>query len=175
MDILRNSITYIKGVGPAKADILSSEAQIYTFSDLLEFYPFRYIDKRIINTISSINETTEEIQLKGKIIRLDLIGSGKSMRMEGKFTDGTGVISLVWFKGIKWIKDKLKPDTTYIIYGRPTIFMGEYSISHPEIETVNEYNESAKLHYYPVYHTSEKMKNAGLNSKGMTVCRLVKN
>ncbi len=169
MDILSNSITYIKGVGPAKADILSSEAQIYTFSDLLEFYPFRYIDKRIINTISSINETTEEIQLKGKIIRLDLIGSGKSMRMEGKFTDGTGVISLVWFKGIKWIKDKLKPDTTYIIYGRPTIFMGEYSISHPEIETVNEYNESAKLHYYPVYHTSEKMKNAGLNSKGMTV------
>ena len=169
MDILSNSITYIKGVGPAKADILSSEAQIYTFSDLLEFYPFRYIDKRIINTISSINETTEEIQLKGKIIRLDLIGSGKSMRMEGKFTDGTGVISLVWFKGIKWIKDKLKPDTTHIIYGRPTIFMGEYSISHPEIETVNEYNESAKLHYYPVYHTSEKMKNAGLNSKGMTV------
>ncbi|MBR5652182.1 MAG: ATP-dependent DNA helicase RecG [Bacteroidales bacterium] len=169
MDILSNSITYIKGVGPAKADILSSEAQIYTFSDLLEFYPFRYIDKRIINTISSINETTEEIQLKGKILRLELIGSGRSMRMEGKFTDGTGVISLVWFKGIKWIKDKLKPDTTYIIYGRPTIFMGEYSISHPEIETVNEYNESAKLRYYPVYHTTEKMKNAGLNSKGMTV------
>lgn len=169
MDILSNSITYIKGVGPAKADVLSSEAQIYTFSDLLEFYPFRYIDKRIINTISSINELTEEIQLKGKILRLDLIGSGKSMRMEGKFTDGTGVISLVWFKGIKWIKDKLKPNTTYIIYGRPTIFMGEYSISHPEIETVNEYNESAKLRYYPVYHTSEKMKNIGLNSKGMTV------
>ena len=169
MDTLSNSITYIKGVGPAKADILSSEAQIYTFSDLLEFYPFRYIDKRIINTISSINETTEEIQLKGKILRLDLIGSGRSMRMEGKFSDGTGVISLVWFKGIKWIKDKLKPDTTYIIYGRPSIFMGEYSISHPEIETVNEYNESAKLHYYPVYRTSEKMKNAGLNSKGMTV------
>ncbi len=169
MDILSNSITYIKGVGPAKADILSSEAQIYTFSDLLEFYPFRYIDKRVINTIASINETTEDIQLKGKLLRLELIGSGRSMRMEGKFTDGTGVISLVWFKGIKWIKDKLKPDTTYIIYGRPTVFMGEYSISHPEIETVNEYNESAKLRYYPVYHTSEKMKNIGLNSKGMMV------
>ncbi len=165
---LDNSITYIKGVGPAKAEILNSEMQIYTFSDLLQYYPFRYIDKRIINKINTIDARTDEVQLKGQIVSLELFGNGSNTRLEGKFVDETGSISLVWFKGIKWIKDKLHPNTTYIIYGRPNYFMGNFTISHPEIETVDEYNEAAKLRYYPVYHTTEKMKTKGLNSKNLS-------
>ena len=167
LNVLDTETTYIKGVGPVKAELLKSELQIYTFSDLLQYYPYRYTDKRIINHISEINSSYEEVQLKGQIYSLDIIGTGHSIRMEAKFSDETGSITLVWFKGIKWIKDKLKPNTTYIIYGKPSFFLGTYNISHPEIETVDEYKESSELRFYPVYHTTEKMKNAGLNSKNM--------
>ena len=168
MNILDTSIEYIKGVGPAKAEILRSELQLYTFSHLLNYFPFRYIDKREISTISGINDSTQEIQLRGYIVALETLGMGRSMRLEAKFKDKTGVITLVWFKGIKWIKDKLKPNVEYIIFGKPANFLGNYNISHPEIETVSEYQQAAKLRFHPVYRSSERMKNAGLNSKGLS-------
>ncbi|MCK9302220.1 MAG: ATP-dependent DNA helicase RecG [Bacteroidales bacterium] len=168
MNTLDTSIEYIKGVGPVKAGILKSELQIYTFADLMSYYPFRYVDKRVINKISEIDNATQEIQLKGYITSLQLLGEGKSMRLEAGFSDETGHISLVWFKGIKWIKDKLKPNTLYIVYGKPSNFLGNYNISHPELETIDEYNEAVKLRFHPVYRTSEKMKASGLNSKNMS-------
>lgn len=167
IDIFNTSIEYIKGVGPAKANIIRSDLQIYTFADLMTYYPFRYIDRRIINTVSEINDNSQEVQLKGFITALSTVGVGRSMRLEANFCDSTGSISLVWFKGIKWIKTKLKPKTEYIIYGKPSLFMGGFNITHPEIETVSEYNEAVKLRFHPVYHTTEKMKNCGLHSNGI--------
>ncbi|MDL2240963.1 ATP-dependent DNA helicase RecG, partial [Bacteroidales bacterium OttesenSCG-928-K22] len=168
MNILDTSIEYIKGVGPAKAEIFRNELQIYTFAHLLSYFPFRYIDKRKINSITEINDNTQEIQLRGFVVSLDTIGVGRSMRLEAKFRDNTGIITLVWFKGIKWIKDKLKPNVEYIIYGKPANFLGSYNISHPEIETVSEYQQAAQLRFHPVYRSTERMKNAGLNSKGIS-------
>lgn len=157
----------MKGVGPVKADLFQSEAGVSTFSDLLQFYPFRYVDKRLINKISSIGFDSDYVQLKGKFISLELVGSGRTERLEGKFADDTGVLTLTWFRGVKWYKNRLLPNKTYIVYGKVSAFMGSYSISHPEIETVDEYNENSKLRFNPVYHTSDKMKNGGLNSKNI--------
>lgn len=157
----------MKGVGPVKADLFQSEAGVSTFSDLLQFYPFRYVDKRLINKISSIGFDSDYVQLKGKFISLELVGSGRAERLEGKFADDTGVLTLTWFRGVKWYKNRLLPNKTYIVYGKVSAFMGSYSISHPEIETVDEYNENSKLRFNPVYHTSDKMKNGGLNSKNI--------
>lgn len=157
----------MKGVGPVKADLFQSEAGVSTFSDLLQFYPFRYVDKRLINKISSIGFDSDYVQLKGKLISLELVGSGRTERLEGKFADDTGVLTLTWFRGVKWYKNRLLPNKTYIVYGKVSAFMGSYSISHPEIETVDEYNENSKLRFNPVYHTSDKMKNGGLNSKNI--------
>lgn len=150
-----------------KADLFQSEAGVSTFSDLLQFYPFRYVDKRLINKISSIGFDSDYVQLKGKLISLELVGSGRTERLEGKFADDTGVLTLTWFRGVKWYKNRLLPNKTYIVYGKVSAFMGSYSISHPEIETVDEYNENSKLRFNPVYHTSDKMKNGGLNSKNI--------
>lgn len=157
----------MKGVGPVKADLFQSEAGVSTFSDLLQFYPFRYVDKRLINKISSIGFDSDYVQLKGKFISLELVGSVRTERLEGKFADDTGVLTLTWFRGVKWYKNRLLPNKTYIVYGKVSAFMGSYSISHPEIETVDEYNENSKLRFNPVYHTSDKMKNGGLNSKNI--------
>lgn len=167
MHSLDNLIIYLKGVGPVKADLFQSEAGVSTFSDLLQFYPFRYVDKRLINKISSIGFDSDYVQLKGKFISLELVGSGRTERLEGKFADDTGVLTLTWFRGVKWYKNRLLPNKTYIVYGKVSAFMGSYSISHPEIETVDEYNENSKLRFNPVYHTSDKMKNGGLNSKNI--------
>jgi ATP-dependent DNA helicase RecG len=168
LNILDTSIEYIKGVGPAKAEILRNELQIYTFSHLMTYFPFRYIDKRKINTIAEIDDNTQEIQLRGYIVALETIGVGRNIRLEAKFRDKTGIITLVWFKGIRWIKDKLKPNVEYIIFGKPANFLGSYNISHPEIETISEYQQTAKLRFHPVYRSTERMKNAGLNSKGLS-------
>ncbi|MGI6717923.1 MAG: ATP-dependent DNA helicase RecG [Bacteroidales bacterium] len=168
MNFLDTSVEFVKGVGPVKADVLKSEVQIYTFNDLMNYFPFRYVDRTIISTISSINNTSQEIQLKGFITNLTTIGSGRKMRLEAQFTDSTGTITLVWFKGIKWIKKLINPNTEYVIYGKPQNFMGSYNISHPELETYLDFQKSDMLRFLPVYYTSEKMKNKGLNSKGLS-------
>ncbi len=168
MNFLDTSVEFVKGVGPAKADVLKSELQIYTFNDLMYYFPFRYVDRTEISTISSITNNSQEIQLKGFISNIVTIGVGRKMRLEAEFTDPTGTITLVWFKGIKWIKKIIKPNTEYIIYGKPQNFMGTYNISHPELETYIDFQKSAMLRFHPVYYTSEKMKNKGLHSKGLS-------
>ena len=167
MDALDNPILYAKGVGPVKAEIFKSEMQVHTFCDLLQCYPFRYIDKRVIHTIDSLYGNNEDVQLKGKFRDLEIVGNGRSTRLEGVFADNTGSIRIVWFKGIKNIKKMLNLNTTYILYGKPTLFMGSLNITHPEIETYDDYSVNAKLRFYPVYHTSEKMKSSGLDSRSM--------
>ncbi len=164
---LNTDIVYLKGVGPKRADLLKSELRIHTFGDLLQYYPFRYVDKSKVYPISSINSDAAHIQLKGKISNIKTLGERKGKRLVATFSDSSGQIELVWFKGIKWIAPTLKPNTTYIVYGKPTRFNGKYNITHPEIEPVDTSLVANKINLEGVYFSSEKLSGRGLNAKGI--------
>ena len=129
MHILSTPIEYLKGVGPAKAELLKKEVSIFTYGDLLQYYPFRYIDKSKVFNISDISDDMPYIQLKGKIIQFEEIGQKRFKRLVAKFKDETGLIDLVWFKGVRWIKSYLKLNQDYLIFGKPT-FLKENLILH---------------------------------------------
>jgi len=165
--ILNTNITYLKGVGEVKANLLKKELDIFTFGDLLVYYPFRYVDKSKFHTVSDVNNETAYYQIKGKIGRIQLLGQHRGQRITAILSDSTGEIELVWFKGIKWIKDFLKPGNEYIVFGKPTYFNGRYNFAHPEIEepSVEASNKEGTL--VPVYSTTEKLRTHFLDSKGI--------
>jgi ATP-dependent DNA helicase RecG len=164
---LDTSIEYLKGVGPAKAELLKKELGIFTFAQLLDYYPFRYIDKSKIYKISEINTDAAFIQLKGKITHIQTIGNKRAKRMVAKFQDETGEIDLVWFKGIKWLASTIKPNVEYIVYGKPTLFKNTYNITHPELDLVSDSLLANKITLESVYFTNEKLSAKGLNAKGI--------
>ena len=135
-------IDYLKGVGPNRADLLKSELKIFTYQDLLYFFPFRYIDKTSYHKISEIQSINSEIQIIGKISDLKEVGIGKKKRLVAKFIDDTGIIELVWFKTNRWLIDSIKLNTEYIAYGKLNSYNGKHSIAHPELELYN--NENVK-------------------------------
>ncbi len=164
---LNTEIDYLKGVGPKRAELLKKELGIYTFGDLLNYYPFRYIDKSKVYPISSINSDAAHIQLRGKITNIQTLGQHRGKRLVATLVDNTGEIELVWFKGIKWIAPTLKPNTEYIVFGKPTRFNNRFNISHPEIEPVEQSLVQNKINLQGVYFTSEKLSSKGLNAKGI--------
>lgn len=165
---LDTSINYLKGVGPKRADLLKKEVDIRTFGDLIGYYPFRYIDRSKFHEVSDINSDLAFVQLRGEIISAQMIGHGRGSRLVAVLRDETGEIELVWFKGIQWIKNKLKAKVDYIVFGKPTYFNGKYNIPHPEIEIATEYNLAVSETLQPYYSSSEKLKAKGFNSKGFT-------
>lgn len=164
---LNTEIDYLKGVGPKRAELLKKELGIYTFGDLLNYYPFRYIDKSKVYPISSINSDASHIQLKGRIKNIQTVGQQRAKRLIATLVDNTGEIELIWFKGIKWIAPTLKPNTEYIVFGKPTRFNNRFNISHPEIESVEQSLVQNKINLQGVYFTSEKLSSKGLNAKGI--------
>ncbi|MCD4746075.1 MAG: ATP-dependent DNA helicase RecG [Bacteroidales bacterium] len=169
-NFLETSIEYLKGVGPVRAELLKKELNIFTFHDLIGFYPFRYIDRSKFYKVNEVNEVNEDlsyVQIKGKITGVHTIGSQRAIRLIAYLTDDTGQIELVWFKGIKWIKDKFKPDEEYIVFGKPTIFNKKFNIAHPEIEVVSEQINILGETLQPFYSSTEKLKSKGLDSKGI--------
>ncbi|MFH1320182.1 MAG: ATP-dependent DNA helicase RecG [Bacteroidota bacterium] len=166
---LETPIEYLKGVGPKRAESLKRELNIFTFEDLLTFYPFRYVDRSIFHKIININLTLPYVQIKGRISALETVGMGKGMRLVARFEDDTGAIELVWFKGIKWIKPSLKSNVEYIVFGKPTLFNRKINIAHPEIEPVDGQSATPELGVLqPVYSSTEKLGSKGLISKGIT-------
>lgn len=163
-DFLSTPIEYLKGVGPQRGEILRKEAKIFTFGDLLHYFPFRHIDKTQFHSIGGIDNLETPVQLKLKILSVKEVSMGKRKMLEAKATDNTGNINLVWFNGIKWIKPKITTGTEIIAYGKPAIFKNSYSITHPEIDFDLNPRNHAKLE--PVYPSTEKLQRAGLNSKG---------
>ncbi|HOY33125.1 MAG TPA: ATP-dependent DNA helicase RecG [Bacteroidales bacterium] len=162
-------IEYCKGVGPARSDLFKKELNIFTAGDLLLLYPFRYVDKTVFHKISDASENMPYVQLKGKIRNVTVAGTGRAARLVARFADETGEIELVWFNGIKWVRDKLQPGIEFIVFGKPTIFNGKINITHPEIEQEGpEDNAEIKRRFYPVYNSSEKLKSKGLDSKGIS-------
>lgn len=167
-NILDNSIEFIKGVGPAKAELLKSELGIFTFGDLLQHYPFRYVDKTKFYKIKEINDELPYVQLKGTIKKIEKKGEGRTKRLIAHFEDETGKIELVWFKGLHWVEKKIQLNIPYIIFGRPTRFNNSYNIAHPELELVSEAEKSLASSLEPVYNTTEKLKSKGLDSKAIS-------
>ena len=119
---LDDNIIYLKGVGPQKANVLASELGVKTYGDLLYHFPYKYLDRTKFYTINELNGDLNYVQVKGKIIHFETLGEGRKLRLSATFSDGNGAVKLVWFKGVKWVKDKLKINTEYIIFGKPTVF-----------------------------------------------------
>lgn len=169
---LDTPIEYLKGVGPNRAELLKKELRVFTFYDLLTQYPFRYVDRTKFYKVKDINVDLPYVQLRGKISRVELVGKQRAKRFVAYFTDETGTMELVWFRGLKWIADKVKPNIEFVIFGKPTIFNNKFNIAHPEIEEVSDENTRLASALQPVYNTSELMKNKGLDSRG--VYKLIK-
>ncbi|MBK9190854.1 MAG: ATP-dependent DNA helicase RecG [Crocinitomicaceae bacterium] len=164
-DLLSTPIEYLKGVGPQRGAILRKEAGIYTFGDLLHYFPFRYVDKTSFQKIADIPKTDGFVQLKGKVVSLREVATGRIKRLEAKFEDGSGSIDLVWFKGAKWIKSKLQNLPELIVYGKPKQFGPKWNIAHPEMEAVSSMQEQAGG-LQAVYHSGEKLQALGFTSRG---------
>lgn len=165
-DLAKLDIKYLPGVGPKRADLLNKELEIHTYLDLLHYYPYKYIDRSKTYKISEIDGSMPYIQLRGRIVSYNTHGEGARRRLTALFSDGTGVIELVWFKGIRYITERYKPGTEYTLFGRPTLFNGKFNIAHPELDPIDDrIDNTAGLQGY--YNTTEKMKNAFLNSKAL--------
>ena len=165
---LTDDIAYLKGVGPSRAKVLASEAGIHTLGDLLDYLPFRYVDRSVITTVSSLSEDNSFVVLKGLVNNMQTVATGKyHERLTVDFFDGSGYIQLVWFAGTKWVRERLKPNVEYLVMGHPTLFNGLWQISHPEIEPYSYVDEGAQHPLMPVYTTTEKMKQNGLGTKAI--------
>lgn len=163
---LSTSIEYLKGVGPARADLLKKELGIFTFRDLLWTFPFRYVDKTRFHTIAQLGPNSGDVQIKGILRTLNVVGDGRKKRLVGKLRDQSGVIELVWFKGVHFLQKSLLPGKEYIIYGRVNEFNRNLNIAHPEMEAVGLHNPEEASTFEPVYPSTEKLNSKGLDSKG---------
>jgi len=162
---LNNPIYYIKGVSNVRASLLSAELGLTKINDLLHFFPFRYIDRTKFYKINALIDNNSDIQIIGRIISLKTIEQKKGSRLIAKFSDETGTMDLVWFKGHKWLKNSIKMNTPYVIYGKLNHFKGNFSIVHPEMDLLEEYKKKIQTKLQPVYPSTEKLINSGLSTK----------
>ena len=162
---MQTTLVYLKGVGPERARLLKEELNLRTFEDLLHFFPNRYIDRTRFYSINDIPRNNTEIQIKGIITSVNYIDQKRGKRMVANFKDETGEIELVWFRGYRWIRDQLKINESYIIFGRLNWFRGKASMPHPEIELESNFQKNTKISFYPIYPSTEKLINKGLSQK----------
>ena len=167
--IFENNITYLKGVGPKKAEILRKELGIVVFDDLLNYFPFRYVDKSKIYKVTDVVSDNTYFQLVGHVTNMIKVGDKRARYITATFTDESGSIGLVWFRGLQWVANRFKPSQKYIIFGKPSIFKNRFNFVHPEIEEYN--SESFKVsgqRLEGIYSSTEKLKNTGLGSRGIS-------
>lgn len=163
---LKTPIEYLKGVGPERAKTLQNELAIFRYEDLLNYFPFRYIDRSKYYKVNEIVVSMAEIQIIGRIKTLEEISSGKTKRLIAQFEDETGNLELVWFKYTKWLKENLQKNVgkPLVIYGKPNEFNHKINIVHPEIETL-ENHQSAPAGLYPVYHSTDMLQKKGISNR----------
>lgn len=160
------SIEFLKGVGPQKAALLNKELKIFTYGDLIQHYPFRYEDRTKLYSIADIEEDMPNIQIQGQIRHLETVGAGFKKRLVAQFSDSTGNIELVWFKGINWVIKKLKPGVDYLVFGKPSRYGQKFNMAHPEIDMLGSQDDQVSQ-FQPIYSTTEKLKSRSLDSKGI--------
>ena len=165
-DLTTRDIKYLQGVGPQRATILNKELNISSLHDLLYYFPYKYVDRSRLYYIHEIDGNMPYIQLKGQILSFETMGEGRQRRLVAHFSDGTGVIDLVWFQGIKYLMGKYKAHEEYIVFGKPTVFNGRINVAHPDIDPAKDLTLSS-MGLQPYYNTTEKMKRAGLNSHAL--------
>jgi ATP-dependent DNA helicase RecG len=166
VNLLQTPIEYLKGVGPQRGELLRKEVGIHRYEDLLNFYPNRYIDRTRYYKINELNNNVAEVQIIGKIINIKTVEFGKGKkRLVASFVDETGQMELTWFQGHKWIRDTLKINTPYVIFGKVTHFNGQYNMAHPEMELQNEHEQSLRSAMQPVYPSTETLTNRGISNR----------
>lgn len=162
-DIRSFDIKFVPGIGPNRAAILNKELNIYSLYDLLYYFPYKHIDRSRIYTIREIDGNMPFIQLRGQILSFETIGEGRTRRLIAHFSDGTGVVDLVWFQGIKFMEKAYKVRQEYIVFGKPTVFNGRVNIAHPDVDPANELVLTS-MGLQPFYSTTERMKRTGMTS-----------
>ena len=165
MDRLQTPIEYLKGVGPNRANLLKQELNIHTFQDLLHFFPNRYIDRSTFYKIKDLPRNTSEVQIKGRIIDVKIIHQKKGKRLLAVFFDGENQMELVWFRGHQWIKENLKKNTTYVIFGRINWYSNRPGMPHPEMETLENFEKGFSKNLKAVYPSSDKLISKGISQK----------
>ena len=161
---LQTPIEYLKGVGPNRAELLRAELGIHTFQDLIHLFPNRYIDRTRYHKINELQRNSSDIQIIGQITSLKMI-EGKGRRLVATFEDDTGKMELVWFRGHKWIKERIKHRTPYVVFGRTNHYGNTFSIPHPEMELLQEHEQSLRSAMQPVYPSTEKLGTKGITNK----------
>lgn len=165
-DLSKQDIKYLPGVGPQRATLLNEELQVYTYRDLLYTFPYKHIDRSRLYAVSELSINMPYVQVKGRILSFETEGEGRKRRLVAHFTDGRGIIDLVWFNGLKYILSAYKVQTEYIVFGRPSAFNGRINIVHPDVDAVDSLQLNV-MGLQPYYSTTEKMKRKGLNSRSM--------
>ncbi len=172
LDLTTRDIKFLPGVGEQRATLLARELNIRSLHDLLYYFPYKYIDRSRVFKVSELGGQLQHVQLLGEIRSFEEVGEGASRRLVGHFTDGTAFVDLVWFRGIKFVKNKLKLNTRYVVFGKPSVFNGRVNIAHPDVDDASLLKLDT-MGLQPYYNTTEKMKRSGLNSTAML--KLVQN
>jgi ATP-dependent DNA helicase RecG len=167
MAFLDTPIEYLKGVGTARAELLKKELGVFTFHDLLFHFPYRHIDRTQVHAIRDLNEDMTYVQVKGKVSNIRLIGQKRGQRLVADLTDETGRMELVWFQGIKWVKEALKENKTYLAFGKPTLFNRTFNMAHPTLDDPEREADKKYLHIMPMYSVTERMKAKSLDTRAL--------
>ena len=162
---LNTPIDYLKGVGPNRSEILKKEFQIFTFKDLLFFFPYRYIDRTKFYKINDIEKSNSDVQIIGKFIEFQFHNNFKKNRLVGVFSDGENKIEIVWFRGIKWIEKSIKLNKDYVLYGKPNWFSNFFSIVHPELDLLEGFKRKKQTGLLPIYSSNDRILSKGITNK----------
>ncbi|WP_405246589.1 ATP-dependent DNA helicase RecG [Cellulophaga sp. Asnod2-G02] len=164
-NFLQTPIAYLKGVGPNRANSLQSELGIQTYQDLINLFPHRYIDKTQYYKIKLLQQNSSEVQVVGKITHIKSVAQKKGNRLVATFLDDTGKMELVWFRGQKWIRENLKINVPYVVFGKTNFYNGTFSMPHPEMELLADHEKGLKIYMQPVYPSTEKLSNKGITNR----------
>ena len=165
--LLQTPIAYLKTIGPTRAKLLKEQLGIHTYQDLLHFFPNRYVDRTQFHHINQLETSQAEVQIVGVITQIETIAQKKGSRLVAKFSDNTGAMELVWFKGVKWIKESIKPNTPYVIFGKISVFQGKFSMAHPDMELLENYQAKNRLGLQAIYPSTERLSNANMGNRFM--------
>ncbi|MBT8296283.1 MAG: ATP-dependent DNA helicase RecG, partial [Gramella sp.] len=164
-NLLQTPIEYLKGVGPNRAEVLKKELNIQSYRDLINFFPNRYIDKTGFYKIQQLQQNSSEVQIVGKIVHMKMVEQKRGKRLVADFVDDTGKMELIWFRGHKWIRENLKLNTPYVIFGKTSYYNGLFSMPHPEMELVADYKKNLRTAMQPVYPSTEMLQKKGITNR----------
>jgi len=164
-NLLQTPIEYLKGVGPNRSEVLKKELNIQYYRDLINFFPNRYIDKTGFYKINQLQQNSADVQIVGKIVHLKMVEQKRGKRLVADFIDDTGKMELIWFRGHKWIRENLKLNTPYVIFGKTNWYNGSFSMPHPEIELVADYKKNLRTAMQPVYPSTEMLVKKGITNR----------